>query len=116
MSNWIWRSLTSIFHLKIYKFAHIEKKLKVFKTRKALTNMKKIGHLGEKKQPVPLLLIKFLIERKEHQGLYNVLAVLGNEFYVVNDIENKKRSIPIRLINNMSTGNKWQLILLRKGK
>ena len=41
------------------------------------------------KLPVLLLYLKFLIEHKRHLGLYNMTNVLGDRFYVLNDLDDE---------------------------
>lgn len=83
--------------------------LRPYQTRKALTDMKRIDKLGSKNKPLSFLFLKFLIDHKLHQGLYNIKAILGDEFYVVNDIEKRRGAIKVKLDNNKETKFKWQI-------
>ncbi|OIQ19875.1 MAG: hypothetical protein BM556_05155 [Bacteriovorax sp. MedPE-SWde] len=83
--------------------------LRPYQTRKALTDMKKVDKLGSKEKPLSFLFLKFLIDHKLHQGLYNIKGIIGDELYVVNDIEKRKGAIKIRLDNNKETKFKWQI-------
>tara|TARA_B100000925_G_scaffold271612_1_gene234968 strand:- start:2982 stop:4490 length:1509 start_codon:yes stop_codon:yes gene_type:complete len=83
--------------------------LERFQTRKSLGLMKRVDKLGEKNRPFPLKFLKFLIDFDYHQGLYNVLAEIGGDFYVVNDIEKKKKSFKINLRNDEQTNYKWNI-------
>ena len=84
-------------------------------TRDALKEMKTFDKLGSEEGPVPLLFLKYMIDMQEHTGLYNLINVLGDEFYVSNEIDSafKPDSEKVKLINDESTGGKWQLYILR---
>jgi flagellar biosynthesis regulator FlbT len=58
--------------------------------------------------------LKYLIDTENHQGLYNITTVLGQKFFVNNDIEKKDRAVYIELRNDATTKNHWQIILMRK--
>lgn len=88
--------------------------LKNYQTRDALTDMKKFDLLGTKDEPVRLIFLKFLIDNNMHQGLFNITAVLGEEFYVVNDIDGASEAVAIELKNNAQTNYRWKIILLRE--
>lgn len=90
-------------------------KLKKFMTREALTEMMTYDKLGTKEGPVPFLFLKFMIDMQEHTGLFNVVNILGDEFYVSNEIDqNFQTKIErIRLVNNDSTGKQWQIYVVR---
>jgi hypothetical protein len=95
----------------------MSEKLKPFQTRQALSDMKEFDKLGTKEVPVKLLFLKYLIETNQHQGLFNIVAVLGNKFYVQNDLDvpPKKGSYPARYIslkNDETTQYKWLITIL----
>ncbi len=71
--------------------------------------MKNVDSLGSTRAPMSLTFIKYLIDYSLHQGLYNMIGVLGNEFYVFNDLEGKSRPVKIILDNNESTKFKWKI-------
>jgi hypothetical protein len=89
--------------------------LKVFTERKALEEMRQYDKLGTREGPVPLTFVKFLIDDQNHQGLFNLTGVLKEKFWVMNDIDSKfKPAIEFaELKNDASTGNTWQLYILR---
>ncbi len=93
----------------------LSSKLKSFMTRDALKEMKTYDKLGSPEGPVPLLFIKYMIDMHEHTGLYNLLSVLGNEFFVSNEIDSNFKTNPerIRLENGHHTENQWQLVILK---
>jgi len=70
--------------------------------------------LGAKEAPVGLVFLKFLIDTDNHQGLYNVVNVLGEKFYVNNDFESKTEPVLVELKNDKSTDNRWTFTLLKK--
>lgn len=90
-------------------------KLKNFMTREALTEMLNFDKLGTKEGPVPLLFIKYMIDMQEHTGLYNLVTIVGDEFYVSNEIDPDFPTEPerIKMVNNESTGRQWQIFVLR---
>ncbi len=88
--------------------------IKKFQTRSALNDMKSYDNLGSAEAPVGLIFLKYLIDTENHQGLYNITTVLGQKFFVNNDIEKKDRAVFIELRNDASTQNHWQIILMRK--
>lgn len=94
----------------------LKKSLKDFQTRKALEDMKKFDSLGMKKRPLSLLFLKFLIEYSEHQGLWNIKSIIGDSFYIKNDIERKTEPVWISLMNDESTNYTWRIVLTKKGK
>lgn len=89
--------------------------LKSFMTREALSEMKSFDHLGTKEGPVPLLFIKFMIDMEEFTGLYNLLSVLGDEFYVSNQIDETFNPGPerIKIMNQGDFGKLWQIYILK---
>lgn len=88
--------------------------IKKFQTRAALSDMKSYDNLGSPDAPVGLIFLKYLIDTENHQGLYNIVAVLGDKFYAINDIEKKDRPVFIELKIDESTKNHWQIILMKK--
>jgi len=68
--------------------------------------------LGTTKQPVNLIFIKLLLDRNLHQGLFNMVAVLSNRFYVVNDIDGDDTPIAIELLNDQSTKFQWKINII----
>ena len=94
--------------------AELSGPIKKFQTRSALNDMKSYDLLGKEEAPVGLVFLKFLIDTENHQGLYNIITVLGNKFFVSNDIENKTTPYYIELKNDPSTNNRWTIIILKK--
>jgi hypothetical protein len=83
--------------------------LRPYQTRKALSDMKKFDKLGTAAKPLSFLFLRYMIDFKLHQGLYNVVAILGNNFYVVNDIDKQKEPVRISLRNDKHTNHKWRI-------
>jgi hypothetical protein len=94
----------------------LSQRLKTFMTREALKEMMAYDKLGSKEGPVPLLFIKFMIDMQEHQGLWNIVSVLGDRFYVSNEIDAAftPKAELVHLVNNESTGRQWQLYIVRQ--
>jgi len=88
--------------------------IKKFQTRAALNDMKSYDKLGSFEAPMGLVFLKYLIDTENHQGLFNVVSVLGDKFYVNNDLEKKEKPVYIELRNDAATKNHWQIIILKK--
>ena len=79
----------------------------------ALKDMKDNDQLGSKSAPVPLIYLKFLLESKKDQLLFNLVNVLGNDFFVINDIDkNINEPIKVKLFNNLKSNYTWKLDIL----
>ena len=94
---------------------NLSDKLQNFMTREALKEMVAYDKLGSKEGPVPLLFLKFMIDMQEHTGLFNLISVLGDEFYVSNEIDEAFNPLPekVKILNNDSTGRQWQFYIIR---
>ncbi len=88
--------------------------IKKFQTRAALLDMKNFDTLGSAQAPMGLIFLKFLLDTENHQGLYNITSVLGEKFFVMNDLENDHKPIYIHLKNDSSTNNRWQILIIKK--
>lgn len=91
----------------------VENIFNTYKTRQALEDLKEFDKLGTKDEPVRLLFLKFLIDQNEHQGLFNVKSILGDHFFVTNDLDNfpdAKKAQWVHLNFSILDGG-WQLIL-----
>jgi hypothetical protein len=55
-----------------------------------------------------------MIDMQEHQGLWNLLSVLGDKFYVSNELDSSFNPLPeyIQLQNNPLVDGGWQLTIL----
>jgi len=93
----------------------LSEKLKTFMLRESLYEMQTYDKLGTTEGPVPLLFLKFMIDMQEHQGLWNIILVLGDKFYVSNEIDSQHGAPKelIQLVNNESTGRQWQIYILK---
>jgi len=93
----------------------LSERLKTYMSREALNEMMTYDKLGLKDGPVPLLFIKFMIDMQEHQGLWNLISILGDKFYVSNEIDSSFSPEPelIQLINNQSSGNQWAILVIK---
>ena len=52
------------------------------------------------------------MDTDKHQGLFNLQAVIGEKFYVLNDFENKEIPQYIKLENSEKTKFRWQIYIL----
>ncbi|MBT3982247.1 MAG: hypothetical protein HOE90_12890 [Bacteriovoracaceae bacterium] len=101
-----------------YKFkkdviSRLSKSLSLYQTRKALEHMRKSEKLGSKIRPLSLLFLKFLIDTDNHQGMYNIKAVIGDEFYLMNDIDRDKTPVKVRVDIGPETGNVWTITIVK---
>lgn len=103
-----------IFTTKMIKT--LDKPLKVYQTREALTDMKSYDKLGSKEEPVRLIFLKYLIDHDSHQGLYNIVGVLGNRFWVKNDIDKKNKPVYVELHNDKDTKYRWIITVIDYAK
>ncbi len=86
-----------------------------FSSQKSLKDMYKYDKIGSAVAPIPLRFIKYLIDKDMHQGLYNIIYILGDRFYIRNDIDRDVRGINfISLKNDRSTQYKWKLEILKE--
>jgi hypothetical protein len=94
---------------------NLSKRLKTFMKRDALVEMMTYDKLGTSEGPVPLLFLKFMIDMEEHQGLWNLVSVVGERFYVSNEIDAAFSPKPelIQLVNDDSTGRHWQIFVIK---
>jgi hypothetical protein len=94
---------------------NLSQRLKTFMKREALLEMMTYDNLGTSEGPVPLLFLKFMIDMEEHQGLWNIISVVGNRFYVSNEIDSEFNPKPefIELVNNDTTGRRWQIVVIK---
>jgi len=94
---------------------NLSTRLNKFMTREALKEMLTYDHLGSKDAPVPLLFIKFMIDMQEHTGLFNITSIIGDTFYVSNEIDVKYKTVPEKIklenLNHVSGG--WQISVLK---
>jgi hypothetical protein len=95
------------------QYSALEIPLKRFQTRAALVDMKTYDKMGSKESPIGLMFIKFLIDSDNHQGLYNIQAIIGEKFFVINDFESKVEPVAVELKNDSSTKNRWALTILK---
>lgn len=86
--------------------------LKKFSSHESLRKMKEVDGLGQKKAPIPLKFLKLLIDEEMHQDLFNITFVLGNQFFVLNDIDEGKQVEKVEFKNDKSTQFKWLISLV----
>lgn len=86
--------------------------LRPYQTRKALTDMRKLDKLGSLEGPLSFLFLRFLLDHNLHQGLYNIKSILGDNFYIIDDVENLNKVVKIHLDNSEKTKFKWQVTIL----
>jgi hypothetical protein len=86
-----------------------------YTSRAGISDMKAKDKLGTKKGPMPLMFLKYLIETDKHQSLFSLLSIVGDKFYVQNDIDTMAKDSYnyIELANNEATNHKWQIIIIK---
>jgi hypothetical protein len=78
-----------------------------------LRKMKQEDKMGSRKAPLPLKFLKFMIDEELHQNLFNINQVIGNTFFVKNDIdEGVERLELVEIRNDVTTQYQWQIIIL----
>lgn len=94
---------------------NLSRRLKTFMKREALIEMMTYDKLGTTEGPVPLLFLKFMIDMEEHQGLWNLINVVGDRFYVSNEIDASFNPKPelVQIVNDDTTGRRWQLFIVK---
>lgn len=93
----------------------LESRMTKFFSRTSLVEMKKIDAFGSKTSPLPLIFLKYMIDYNKHKELFTFIDVVGDTFFVKNDID-KKDSSPISKIyleNNFKTKFRWQISLIK---
>ena len=84
-----------------------------FENFEILKRMRDEKNLGSKDLPVLLLYLKFLIEFKRHEALYNMINTLGDRFYVLNDLDDDPKVHLIELKNDEKTSWDWQIYVFK---
>lgn len=102
----------------VFSLEQIEKlntNLKDYMTSRVLKLLRDQEDLGTNDGPLPLKFLKFLIDENNHESLYNVINVLGDSFYVVSEFDGEEHKViqKIRILNDESSNNEWQIILLK---
>lgn len=96
----------------------LDDNLQMYISRSGLEQMKKFDSLGSKKGAIPLMFLKYLIETEKHQALYNLKSIIGDQFYVNNDIDDKNLKLDmanfIELRNDEQTNWKWQIYIIKE--
>lgn len=90
-------------------------RLTKFITRSALQDMKKMDKIGTIQRPIHLKFLKYMIDRGHHQGIYNLIAVVGKSLYVENDLDplSSRKAVYISLTNDQSTGYQWTISITK---
>lgn len=92
----------------------LEGPLSAYQTREAILEMKMYDEFGSKKAPISLVFLKYLIDVRLHQSLYNLVSIVGNQFYVDNDIDKQKVPCLVELKNDKQTNYKWQIVIKKE--
>ena len=93
----------------------IKESINPFVSYKGLTEMLKRDKLGSKKAPLPLKMLKFLIDQEMHKELFNIINVLGDKFFILNNIDKGITQLEyIQISNNQMTNYQWQIKILEE--
>lgn len=84
-----------------------------YSKRESLLEMKNFDKLGSEHEPFRLIFLKYLLDNKIHQGLFNVQSVLSEKFYVINDIDQTKEPEYIQLKSGAKNSVGWEIIILK---
>lgn len=106
--------LQSDFIFSEQMLAALKEPIEDYQTRSGLQEMVAYDKMGTSENPIRLLFLKYLIDTESHQGLYNIQSVLGNFFFVENDIDKKKGPVFIQLHLGEETNFKWQITVIDK--
>jgi hypothetical protein len=94
----------------------LDASLAIFLKQSALKVMKDSEGLGSKNGAIPLILVKYMIDYNKHKELYNIVNIVGEDFFVMNDIDQltQKKPTRIKLLNNVKSNYRWQIYILNK--
>lgn len=92
----------------------LSERLRSYQTRDALLDMKTFDGLGGYDEPIRLIFLKFLIDSNQHQGVFNIVDIIGDNFWIKNDIDQSDRPVKISLLNDASTNYQWKITLLNQ--
>ncbi|MBF0297412.1 MAG: hypothetical protein HQK51_01755 [Oligoflexia bacterium] len=92
------------------RLKYLLKNIEQYKTQEALMAMKKLDKLGSSESPLPLVFLKLMIDQRDYHGLFNIVRIVGEEFYVINDLEKKKNPVLILLKADEATAE-WQIMI-----
>lgn len=90
----------------------LETPLSAYQTRDALMDMRQYDLLGTQSEPMRLIFLKYLIDFDHHQGLFNIQDIIGERFWILNDIDRDPVPVKIKLQNNASTHHRWQITVM----
>jgi hypothetical protein len=91
---------------------NLSQSLAKFQTQRAIQDMKVHDKIGSLERPLSLLYLKFLLNTAEHQSIFNLTYIVGNDFYIENDIDRKKEAVLISLKNDYRNRFGWQIYIL----
>ena len=94
----------------------LDSSLAIFLKQSSLKIMKDNEGLGSKNGAIPLILLKYMIDYDKHVELYNIVNVVGEDFFVMNDIDQLASDSPtkIKLLNNVKSNYRWQIYIIDK--
>ncbi len=84
-----------------------------YQKRESLQEMKEFDKLGSVHEPFRLIFLKYLLDNKIHQGLYNIQSVLGEKFFVINDIDQSSDIEYIQLKSGSKNSVGWEILILK---
>jgi hypothetical protein len=95
------------------QIANISPLINPYRSQSALLEMKTKDKLGQSVRPVPLSFIKLLFTTKDYQTLFNIIKVLGEKFYIINDLDAATSNFNEPIFSWLSFEKEWQLRLIR---
>jgi hypothetical protein len=88
----------------------LQERIYLYQRKTTFEKLKEKENLGKSIAPFPLSFIKYLIDFNEQQALSNLLEVLSNKFFVVNDLEPSSKVYYIQI---NSEGGRVQFYILK---
>jgi hypothetical protein len=89
----------------------LQERIYLYERKTTFEKLKEKENLGKAIAPFPLSFLKYLIDFNEQQALNNLLEVLSNKFFVVNDLEPSSK---VYYIQMSSEGQRIQFYILKQ--
>ncbi len=101
----------AVFHEEIGE-ALLER-IDIYCRKTSFQKLRDTESFGTNNSPFPLTFLKFLIDNNDQQSLNNLLEVIGDKFYVINDLEEAKKVYFIQLKRE---SDRWQIYIHKPEK
>lgn len=84
--------------------------LESFSSFEAIKEMKERDQMGSYQSPIPLSFIKYLIDSGNYKGIYNLINILGENFWVQNNFDLPHDKVFIRIFYDENFHD-WEIML-----